>query len=175
MPVTYAIDAQERVIRTRCIGMVTLAEVVGHFRELERDPDCVGRLDVLLDLSETNSLPRTQDIQAIPNELARIREKIRFEACAIVASTDALFGMLRMFEVLAERYFRVIHVFRSGRRQRRGWCRRGSGLLRSRRLPREEQAQSGLAPVMEIRGGGRNAWGLWRRQTAGSALLRSSE
>ncbi len=113
MPVTYAIDAQERVIRTRCVGRVTLAEVVGHFRELERDPDCVGRLDVLLDLSETNSLPRTQDIQAIPNELARIREKIRFEACAIVASTDALFGMLRMFEVLAERYFRVIHVFRS--------------------------------------------------------------
>ncbi len=39
MPVTYAIDAQERVIRTWCVGRVTLAEVVGHFRELERDPD----------------------------------------------------------------------------------------------------------------------------------------
>jgi len=113
MPVTYAIDTQERVIRTQCAGMVTLADVVDHFRELERDPGCVEHLDVLLDLSETNSLPRTQDIRAIPFELQRIREKVRFEACAIVAGTDALFGMLRMFEVLAERYFRVIHVFRT--------------------------------------------------------------
>jgi len=113
MPVTYAIDPKERVIRTQCVGMVTLVEVVGHFRALERDPDCTGVLDVLLDLSEMNNLPRALDIKAVPFELARIREKVRFGACAIVASTDPLFGMLRMFEVLAERHFRVIHVFRT--------------------------------------------------------------
>ncbi|MFZ0276930.1 MAG: hypothetical protein WA254_20925 [Candidatus Sulfotelmatobacter sp.] len=113
MPVTYAIDTKERVIRTRCVGVATLAEVVEHFRELERDPDCVDRLDVLLDLSEMTSLPRAIDIKAVPFEIARIREKVRFDACAIVATTDPLFGMLRMFEVLAERYFRVIHVFRT--------------------------------------------------------------
>jgi hypothetical protein len=113
MPVTYTIDTQERVIRTHCIGMATLAEVVGHFRALERDPECAGRLDVLLDLSEMKSLPKAGQIQAVPYEVARIREKVRFEACAIVATTDPLFGMLRMFEVLAERYFRVIHVFRN--------------------------------------------------------------
>jgi hypothetical protein len=113
MPVTYAIDMQERVIRTRCMGMVTLAEVVEHFRELEHDPDCVGSLDVLLDLSETTSVPEARQIQAISFEIGRIRDKVRFGACGIVATTDALFGMLRMFEVVAERFFRVIHVFRS--------------------------------------------------------------
>src|SRR5580658_1293090 len=114
MPVTYAIDTKERVIRTRCIGNATLAEVVEHFRELERDPNCVDRLDVLLDLSEMTSLPRAVDIKAVPFEIARIREKVRFDACAVVATTDPLFGMLRMFEVLAERYFQAIHVFRTG-------------------------------------------------------------
>ena len=113
MPVTYAIDMQERVIRTQCMGMVTLAEVVEHFRELELDPVCVGSLDVLLDLSETNSVPEARQIQAISFEIGRIRDKVRFGACGIVATTDALFGMLRMFEVVAERFFRVIHVFRS--------------------------------------------------------------
>jgi hypothetical protein len=92
--------------------MVTLAEVVEHFQELGRDPECTGHLDVLLDLSETNTVPKTAEIQAIPYEIARIREKVRFEACAIVAVRDPLFGMLRMFEVMAQRYFRVIHVFR---------------------------------------------------------------
>jgi hypothetical protein len=113
MPVTYTIDTREKVIRTRCVGMVTLADVVDHFRELERDPDCAGTLDVLLDLSETNTVPEAREIQAIPFELARIRDKVRFGACAIVATKDALFGMLRMFEVVAERFFRAIHVFRT--------------------------------------------------------------
>jgi len=113
MPVTYAIDTQEHVIRTQCVGVVTLAEVVDHFRELEHDPHCVGRLDVLLDLSKTMNLPDTRDIRAVPYEIARIREKVQFQACAIVATSDPLFGMLRMFEVVAERFFRVIHVFRS--------------------------------------------------------------
>ena len=122
MPVTYAIDTKERVIRTRCVGMATLAEVVAHFRELERDPDCADRLDVLLDLSEMTSLPRALDIKAVPFEVARVREKVRFDACAIVAPTDPLFGMLRMFEVLAERYFRVIHVFRT-RAEAEAWLK----------------------------------------------------
>jgi hypothetical protein len=113
MPVTYAIDTREKIIRTQCIGMVTLAEVVDHFRTLESDPDCVGRLDVLLDLSEMKNVPNARQIQSVPYQIARIREKVRFEACAVVATTDPLFGMLRMFEVVAERVFRVIHVFRS--------------------------------------------------------------
>jgi hypothetical protein len=113
MPVTYKIDTQERIIRTQGIGMVTLADVVDHFRDLERDPHCAGSLDVMLDLSETNSVPEARELQAIPYELARIRDKVRLGACAIVATKDALFGMLRMFAVLAERFFRAIQVFRS--------------------------------------------------------------
>ena len=113
MPVTYKIDTQERVIRTQGIGMVTLADVVDHFRDLVRDPDCAGSLDVMLDLSEPTSVPEARELEAIPFELSRIREKVRFGACAIVATKDALVGMLRTFAVMAERFFRAIQVFRS--------------------------------------------------------------
>jgi hypothetical protein len=112
MPVMYKIDTKERVIRTQCIGNATFEEVVGHFRELERDPECAERLDVLLDVSEMTSLPNAIQIRALPPELKKIQKKVRFEACAIVAVRDALFGMLRMFEVMAQDYFRVIRVFR---------------------------------------------------------------
>ena len=46
MPVTYVIDAQQKLIRTKCIGNVTLPEVIGHFRELERDPDVFRSITV---------------------------------------------------------------------------------------------------------------------------------
>ena len=113
MPVTYKIDKANEIIRTRCSGQVTIEEVVEHFRVLEQDPDCPGRIDVLLDLSEETSVPRKEDLHEITSEIRRIRAKVQFGACAIVACTDALFGMLRMFEVFAEQYVRESCVFRT--------------------------------------------------------------
>jgi hypothetical protein len=49
--------------------MLTFAEVVDHFRELERDPQCSERLDVLLDLSEVSSLPEATQIRDISYEV----------------------------------------------------------------------------------------------------------
>jgi hypothetical protein len=112
MPVIYTIDTKEKIIRTRCVGNVTLKEVIDHFRILEQDPDCPDHLDVLLDLTETTSVPAANQIACVPNELKRIQGKVRFGVCAMVSDRDVLFGMLRMFGVVAEPYFRKTRVFR---------------------------------------------------------------
>ena len=112
MSVTYQIDQAKRRIHTRCIGAVTLDEVLQHFADLVRDPDCPARLDVLLDLSETTSLTSSQ-LKAVTTEVARVRPRVQFDGCAIIASRDALFGMARMFEVFAENYFGATRVFRT--------------------------------------------------------------
>jgi len=113
MPVTYVIDPQQKLIRTRCIGDVKVSEVIGHFRTLEHDPDCPDRLDVFLDVSETTSLPFTREITSVAQEINRVRNKVQFSCCAVVATGDALFGMMRMFAVLAGAYFTEIRVFRA--------------------------------------------------------------
>lgn len=113
MPVTYSIDASRRMIHTICSGALTFAEVIGHFRELSVDPACSGHLDVLLDLSDTSTLPERRQLGAVNAELDAIRRKVQFGLCAIVATRDALFGMMRMFEVLAGDYFQATRVFRA--------------------------------------------------------------
>jgi hypothetical protein len=113
MTVTYRIDQAKRRIHTRCVGAVTLDEVLQHFADLVRDPDCPGRLDVLLDLSETTSLPTSYQLTAVTTEVARVRPRVQFDGCAIIATQDALFGMARMFEVFAENYFGATRVFRT--------------------------------------------------------------
>jgi hypothetical protein len=60
-------------------------------------------LDVLLDLSETTSLPGRIELRAVTTEIARIRPFVSLGRLAIVASRDALFGMARMFQAFAER------------------------------------------------------------------------
>jgi hypothetical protein len=112
MPVVYQIDGDKKIIRTRCIEPLTVEEVLEHFRTLERDPSCPERLDVLLDVSEATSVPLSENLRQVTREISRVRSRVQFGTCAIVASKDALFGMMRMFEVFTENYFIETRVFR---------------------------------------------------------------
>ena len=112
MAVTYKIDADKRTVRTKSVGRVTLHEVINHFRTLQQDSDCPDRLDVFSDLSEVDSLPETVQLSAVVSEMKTIMSKVRFGACAILASRDAVFGMMRVFEVMPEECFRVTCTFR---------------------------------------------------------------
>jgi hypothetical protein len=112
--VTYQIDKAKGIIRTRCTGMVTIEEVIEHFHTLEQDPECCpDHVDVLLDLTEEITIPTKENLQDVAHEIRRIRGRVQFGALAIVACTDALFGMSRMLEVFAGQYFRETCVFRS--------------------------------------------------------------
>ena len=112
MPVTYKIDAARRLIHTTCSRPLTFTEVIEHFRTLKEDPACTGHLDVLLDVSEVDALPDSRQFGPVSAELDAVRAKVQLGLCAIIATRDAMFGMMRMFEVAAEPYFRAIRVFR---------------------------------------------------------------
>jgi hypothetical protein len=112
VPVVYEIDRELGLIRTRCRGNVTFAEVLGHFRELENDPSLPARLDVLLDLTGMQSIPESDQVSSAAREVEVLRRKVAWGACAIVASSDILFGMSRMFHALVEAQFANSNVFR---------------------------------------------------------------
>jgi hypothetical protein len=113
MPVTYTIHVDKGRVHTHCVGRVTLQEVIDHFRTLEQDPLCPAHLDVLLDLSglDPSSIPQTPQVSRVVLEIEHIQDRVRFGACAILAPPGAGFGMMRMFEVMSDRHFRVIHSF----------------------------------------------------------------
>jgi hypothetical protein len=111
MPISYRIDRERGWIETRCSGPVTLPEVRAHFDELQSDPACPRQLDVLLDLTEITSVPNSPQVRAAAERVALV-DNIVFEACAIVAGSEAWFGMARMFEVFARGYFSDIRTFR---------------------------------------------------------------
>jgi len=113
MPVKYQIDTANAIIRTECVGDVTLDEVINHFRELGQDPNCPEQLDVLLDLREQSSIPESDQLRVVTGEIARVCGRVQFGLCAIVAARDVLYGMLRMFQVFSETYFREAKVFRT--------------------------------------------------------------
>ena len=121
MPVTYQIDEARKLIHTICSRPLTFTEVIEHFRTLRQDPACTGRLDVLLDVSDADTLPESRQFGPIAAELSAVRAKTEFGVCAIIATRDAMFGMMRVFEVAVSPYFRAIRVFRGPSRPGSGW------------------------------------------------------
>jgi hypothetical protein len=113
VPVTYQIEQDKNLIRTKCSGNVEMPEVLDHFRTLENDPQRPAAAHVFLDLREATSLPSADQLRAVTTEIARVAMTLRFGACAIITDRDGMFGMARMFSVFAENYFRAISVFRS--------------------------------------------------------------
>ncbi len=112
MPVSYRVDEAGKIIRTVCTNPMSVADATAHFRELSDDPACSGTMDVLLNVTAVDGLPDSRELSAVSHELWTVRQKIKLGICAIVASRDAMFGMMRMFEVFAQRYFVAIRVFR---------------------------------------------------------------
>ncbi len=111
MPITYEIDRSRHLIRTRCFGVVRLPDVMAHFDELQRDPERPDRLDVLLDLRDIETPPEAPQLQAVADRVG-LMDGLVFGACAIVSNSEAMFGMSRMFEVLARAHFSVLRTFR---------------------------------------------------------------
>jgi hypothetical protein len=121
MPITYRIDTQRGRILTTCAGNVTLPQVMAHFDALQRDPDCPRRPDVLLDVTEINSLAGPAQMRAAADRVGRI-EDIVFGACAIVASPGPLLEMAQTFESFARGSFASIRTF-SQRKEAERWLR----------------------------------------------------
>ena len=113
MPITYSIDIPSALITTRCVGHVTVSEVVEHFRELPRVWPPVDRLDVFLDLRELTSLPTVLELHDVAAEIEVQIGPHRFGRCAVVTDRTLLHESMQMFEVLVNRLFEEIRVFRS--------------------------------------------------------------
>ena len=112
MTVSYQVDRETSLIRTRCVGEVTFAEVADHFRELERDASLPARLDVLLDLTEMQSIPDSDQLKTLAGKVEQLQGKLTWGSCAIVADRDVLYGMSRIFQIFVEAHFVSARVFR---------------------------------------------------------------
>jgi hypothetical protein len=112
VPIIYEIDAATPLIRTRCIGPVTLADVFEHFRVLGADPAVPEQVNVLLDLREMTSEPQSHQIRAAAAEVIDLKGRVQWGVCAVVAASELLYGMSRVFGVFSQEAFRESRVFR---------------------------------------------------------------
>ncbi|MEA2762975.1 MAG: hypothetical protein QOD47_2259 [Gemmatimonadaceae bacterium] len=109
MPATYTIDSDRKLVTSRLWGAVSEEELYDHNARLRTDPAFVPDYRQLVDMTGlTEILIRTKVI----NQTSIDQFFSPGTPRAFVASSDATFGMARMFQLQAEGAGQTIEVFR---------------------------------------------------------------
>ncbi len=109
MPVDYQIDRQNAVVLATARGVLAADDIMALRRRLAADPDFSPDMKQLIDLLGVTEVKlRSKDLRF----LASFDPFGPGARRAFVGDQDITFGVLRMYEVLAERPGTSVHVFR---------------------------------------------------------------
>jgi hypothetical protein len=109
VPSSYTIDPERRLVITLIWGAATDDDVVGHNQRLRADPLFDPTFRQLADMSGVSEiLVNTSTIEVVSRGQLFVPGTRR----AFVASDDAVFGLLRKYELHAESLGQTVRVFR---------------------------------------------------------------
>jgi hypothetical protein len=109
MGLTYIFDHANRIVRSRGWGVLRIGQIEAFYSRLVADPAFDPTYRSLGDLREVSEIAVTS------NELAASAARPVFEhgtRRALVASRDAVYGMLRAFASFNERMGQTMRIFR---------------------------------------------------------------
>jgi hypothetical protein len=117
LPASYVIDPARKLVVTQVWGAATDEDIIEHGRRLRADPLYDPTFRQLADMSGvTEILVKTGTIE----DVSRGQLFEPGTPRAFVASNDAVFGLLRKYELHAETLGQTIRVFR-GRQEAETW------------------------------------------------------
>jgi hypothetical protein len=111
MPAFYKIDKDRRVVITTASGVVSIADGLAHQNKLLNDPDFDPSFSQLMDFTQATQVDLSgEDVRRLAKQNIFSPDSRR----AILAPSDSVYGLGRMFEILREMTGeRGIRVFRN--------------------------------------------------------------
>ena len=111
MPLRFLIDSDAELVLTTAEGEVTTEDLMAHARELASTPN--RPLQELVDLSDRAEITIDTDaVRQVAEYLNEADDNTPGSRLAMVAKTDAIFGLLRIFEAHREHSNLTIRIFR---------------------------------------------------------------
>lgn len=111
MPITYTLDHDQRRMFTRAEGLLTRHELEQHL-DVEAQ-DHAEEYAELFDARDATTDITADDVRGLVDRARRWQASgIKVGPTAIVATTDVVYGMARMYAMLAEFLNAPVEVFR---------------------------------------------------------------
>jgi hypothetical protein len=100
MPIRYSIDPIHQRLLTHADGVVTFHDINAHLDEEQRNRD-LTRAELVDARGATTDLTADQVRRLVQRAASMLRD-VQLGPTAIVTSNDVLFGMARMYSILAD-------------------------------------------------------------------------
>ena len=110
MAITYSIDPSSRLMLTRADGVVTFHDVNAHLDVEQRNRD-LDRPELIDACGATTDLT-SADIRRLVQRAGAMLRTVDLGPTAIVTTSDVVYGMARMYSILAEGVGVNVEVFR---------------------------------------------------------------
>ena len=111
MPIILEVDREQPLVTTTARGHVTYEEIQSHLSE-EEHLRATGYPE-LIDAMDASTTLTTDEVRALVNRTHDMLRKGLFGPTAIASDNNVVYGMARMYQILAERDGISIAVFRS--------------------------------------------------------------
>ena len=109
MPCSYTIDLARSLVLSRGWGILTDDELLAHVRALTVDPRFARNFHQLADLRDVADV----EVTALTiREMARLNPYGKGSRRAVVVTSDVLFGMARMYQILRDEPTDEMEIFR---------------------------------------------------------------
>jgi len=112
MPITFRIDRDAGIVRTRISGQFSAAEVTAYRDQLFSDPDYHPGMLGFVDCREVEALPSADTLQLLALEITRRQEAVGATRVAVVVASEAAYGLMRMYEVYTAATVIKVKAFR---------------------------------------------------------------
>jgi hypothetical protein len=110
LPASYTIDIDRKLVVTRIWGAATDDEIFDHGQRLRNDPQFRPDFRQLVDMSELTEIRVGTGVIRDASRNQFFSPGVRR---AVVANSDAAFGMARMYAIASEIEGQTIEVFRN--------------------------------------------------------------
>lgn len=110
MPCAYTIDLTRSLVLSRGWNTVTDRELLAHVRTLTADPRFARNFRQLADLRDVTDVQVTAPTI---REMARLNPFGPGARRAVVVTSDVVFGMARMYQILADESSDELQIFRN--------------------------------------------------------------
>jgi hypothetical protein len=109
MPGSYTIDLARSLVLTRGWDLVMEREILAHVRALIADPRFARNFHQLIDLRDVTNVQFTA---STVEELVRLNPFGAGARRAVVITSDVVFGMARMYQILSDESPDELQIFR---------------------------------------------------------------
>jgi hypothetical protein len=113
MPILYRIVSDKKVAYIKASGKITVDEIMIEGARMFAETEWENGFNVLCDYREATEFePIKEDIQRISDQDKAHEPLFDKSKCAIVATSDLVFGLSRMWEILSHNTNLTTNVFR---------------------------------------------------------------